>query len=101
MAGHSDTHIAKRAYEIWEREGRPHGRDREHWLKAVEEISASIVADPVVLKPAKPRKVAGPKAVAAPKAEAPAAKLTKAMEAVTAAPRIKAASAKAVVARKK
>ena len=26
--------ILKKAYEIWEAEGRPHGRDLEHWLKA-------------------------------------------------------------------
>jgi hypothetical protein len=26
--------IAERAYAIWEREGRPHGRDLEHWLTA-------------------------------------------------------------------
>jgi DUF2934 family protein len=26
--------IRKRAYEIWESEGRPHGRDMEHWLLA-------------------------------------------------------------------
>ena len=32
--------IARRAYTIWEREGRPHGRDFEHWLKAEREIQA-------------------------------------------------------------
>ena len=26
--------VLKKAYEIWEAEGRPHGRDMEHWLKA-------------------------------------------------------------------
>jgi hypothetical protein len=26
--------IRARAYEIWEEEGRPHGRDREHWQQA-------------------------------------------------------------------
>jgi hypothetical protein len=30
--------IRQRAYEIWEREGRPHGRDEEHWRMAAEEI---------------------------------------------------------------
>lgn len=62
MLGLNDAHVAKRAYEIWEREGRPHGRDREHWLQAVEELSTTIVADPVVLKPAK----AAPKAAEKP-----------------------------------
>ncbi|HEX5280539.1 MAG TPA: DUF2934 domain-containing protein [Micropepsaceae bacterium] len=26
--------IRKRAYEIWETEGRPHGRDTLHWAQA-------------------------------------------------------------------
>ena len=26
--------IRQRAYEIWLGEGRPHGRDRMHWLRA-------------------------------------------------------------------
>lgn len=39
MAGLSDTAIATRAYHIWEKQGRPHGRDREHWLQAVAELS--------------------------------------------------------------
>ncbi len=30
--------VAQAAYRIWEREGRPHGRDREHWLEAVEQL---------------------------------------------------------------
>ena len=30
--------IAQRAYWIWEQEGRPHGRDLDHWLSACAEI---------------------------------------------------------------
>lgn len=30
--------IAQRAYEIWEREGKPVGKDEEHWLLAEEEL---------------------------------------------------------------
>jgi hypothetical protein len=30
--------ILRRAYEIWESEGRPHGRDKVHWLKAEAEV---------------------------------------------------------------
>jgi hypothetical protein len=30
--------IAARAYQIWEREGAYHGRDREHWRQAEEEL---------------------------------------------------------------
>jgi hypothetical protein len=32
--------IARRAYEIWEAEGRPHGRDREHWESAARELGS-------------------------------------------------------------
>ena len=32
--------IAKRAYEIWEQDGRPEGREAEHWLRAEQEIAA-------------------------------------------------------------
>jgi hypothetical protein len=31
--------IRTRAYQIWEREGRPEGRDVEHWEMAREEIA--------------------------------------------------------------
>jgi hypothetical protein len=30
---------AERAYQIWESEGRPHGRDVQHWLQAEAEQS--------------------------------------------------------------
>ncbi|SKA36350.1 DUF2934 domain-containing protein [Consotaella salsifontis] len=30
--------IRNRAYEIWEREGRPNGREHEHWAEAAREI---------------------------------------------------------------
>lgn len=29
--------ISKRAYSLWEAEGRPHGKDREHWEQAARE----------------------------------------------------------------
>ncbi len=29
--------ISKRAYGLWEAQGRPHGRDREHWEQAARE----------------------------------------------------------------
>ncbi len=34
--------IAERAFQIWEREGQPHGRDQEHWQKAEAELLESI-----------------------------------------------------------
>jgi len=30
---------AARAYTIWESEGRPHGRDAEHWARAEAEVA--------------------------------------------------------------
>jgi hypothetical protein len=39
-----DERIRQRAYEIWEREGRPEGREAEHWRMAVEELAASSSA---------------------------------------------------------
>jgi len=32
--------IAERAYQIWEQQGRPHGRDLDHWLQAEQEAAA-------------------------------------------------------------
>lgn len=30
--------VRRRAHDIWEAEGRPHGRDREHWHQAETEL---------------------------------------------------------------
>ena len=40
MAGDRERLIRERAYEIWEREGRPEGRDAEHWRQAAAELAA-------------------------------------------------------------
>ena len=37
----TETIVRTRAYEIWEAEGRPIGRDADHWFRALEEVSAS------------------------------------------------------------
>ena len=34
--------IATRAYELWENEGQPHGRDQIHWRQAEDEIMSCI-----------------------------------------------------------
>ncbi len=38
--GHPDREqaVRERAYAIWEEEGRPHGRDLDHWHRAAAEI---------------------------------------------------------------
>ncbi|WP_142848886.1 DUF2934 domain-containing protein [Telmatospirillum sp. J64-1] len=67
--------IRDRAYQIWEAEGRPEGRDIEHWARAEAEIRAGQKAEvtaeaapaPAKKTARKPaaRKAAAPKAVAA------------------------------------
>lgn len=82
MGGISDDAIRDRAYLIWEREGRPHGRDYEHWVQAQIELAAesrrngtaepaaparkaaakaktAVVKKPAAKAPAKPRAAAG------------------------------------------
>ena len=34
-----DELIRRRAYAIWESEGRPHGQDRRHWEQASREMA--------------------------------------------------------------
>jgi hypothetical protein len=38
--------ILQRAYEIWESEGRPHGRDKTHWFMAEAEVSTAQPGNP-------------------------------------------------------
>ncbi|MBI1179283.1 MAG: DUF2934 domain-containing protein [Alphaproteobacteria bacterium] len=54
----TDAQIRERSYFIWEREGRPDGRDWDHWLRAEGELRAekSVEAAP---KP-KPRRRTAP-----------------------------------------
>ena len=37
----TDAMIAKRAHEIWEKHGRPHGHAESHWLQAERELRAA------------------------------------------------------------
>jgi hypothetical protein len=36
-----DERIRKRAYELWEKENRPEGKEKEHWAQAERELSES------------------------------------------------------------
>ena len=40
MTDERERRIRERAYAIWEREGRPRGREREHWEQAAAELAA-------------------------------------------------------------
>ena len=48
----ASTHeISQRAYEIWEAEGRPHGRHDEHWQQAEHELGVPREAAAADLHP--------------------------------------------------
>lgn len=71
MSANPHEAIARRAYEIWEAEGHPHGRDREHWEQAAAELGDSAPmpenfhsSDPVASEDAAE---AAPEPAAAPK----------------------------------
>ncbi|MBK9138468.1 MAG: DUF2934 domain-containing protein [Verrucomicrobia bacterium] len=40
----SEAEIARVAYEIWEEEGRPEGRDLEHWMLARKRLLAQLAS---------------------------------------------------------
>jgi hypothetical protein len=40
-AGDLQERIRRSAYAIWEREGRPHGKDQDHWQEAEREVAAA------------------------------------------------------------
>jgi hypothetical protein len=44
--------LRQRAYAIWETEGCPEGRDREHWDKAERELSAAQATEQFQSSPA-------------------------------------------------
>lgn len=50
-----EDQIKRRAYELWEADGRPHGKDQDYWFKAMAEIAAAaLTATAAAVKP--PRK---------------------------------------------
>jgi DUF2934 family protein len=42
--------ISVRAYQMWEQEGRPHGRDQAHWFEAERQLQNSESAVPMDLR---------------------------------------------------
>lgn len=57
-----EMRIRLRAYELWERGGREHGREREHWLEAENEI-ADTLSKAVRTRPGKATRVPARKKV--------------------------------------
>jgi hypothetical protein len=41
--------IRERAYLIWEKSGKPAGRDRDHWFQAAREIEDEQSGDPLAI----------------------------------------------------
>lgn len=72
--------ILKKAYEIWEAEGRPGGRDMEHWVQAEVALAAKKAKPKAKAKP-KPKAKAKPAAKAKAKPKAKAKAKTKARKA--------------------
>jgi hypothetical protein len=48
------TEISQRAHSFWEFEGRPNGRDLDHWLRAEAEFNAIHNSPIEKLEPVKP-----------------------------------------------
>lgn len=71
MSEDRNQRIARRAYEIWEREGCPTGRDAEHWHRAEAEI-AREEAEAAQQRPAEKRTTAAKSAGSTAKAPAKA-----------------------------
>lgn len=63
MGDDSQEEIRKRAYEIWENESRPHGRDDLHWQQAVREAEkiSDALADKPTLTAESPASIPGQK----------------------------------------
>jgi hypothetical protein len=82
MSSERKTQIEQHAYKIWEAEGRPHGRDKEHWHRAERDLArdepkaspgaSSVEATPDAAAKTKAKKAPAPKA-AKPAAAKPAA----------------------------
>jgi len=71
--------IQKRSYMIWERQGRPHGHDLDHWLQAERELqqeNGRPAESPTMVMQESPAMAIEKKAPAARKRKAPAAKPT-------------------------
>lgn len=47
---HEENWIRDRAYAIWEQEGRPAGRERQHWFQAACEVVSGGPAEKPVAK---------------------------------------------------
>ena len=54
----NEAEIGLRAYRIWEAEGKPHGKDFDHWLKAEADLAGNAKTAEPARKRAAPKKTA-------------------------------------------
>ncbi|MEX0405505.1 DUF2934 domain-containing protein [Aquibium sp. LZ166] len=63
MAKDRSEALKQKAYEIWEREGRPEGMHDEHWAQAQRELDGEVAEKPKATrsrkKPGAPEETAG------------------------------------------
>ena len=64
QTAHIEVQIRERAYALWEQEGRPEGREWDHWVRAASEVVSPTSEPAMEAAPAKKpaRKAAKPKA---------------------------------------
>jgi Protein of unknown function (DUF2934) len=55
MTAGFDEMVRTRAYALWESEGRPLGRDAEHWLQSEEEARRELRRTAPVKAPSQPK----------------------------------------------
>jgi hypothetical protein len=55
MTAGFDEMVRTRAYALWESEGRPLGRDAEHWLQSEEEARRELQRTAPVKAPSQPK----------------------------------------------
>lgn len=48
MAENLEQRIRERAHALWEKEGRPQGRDQDHWRQARREMEEGAPSEPQV-----------------------------------------------------
>jgi len=60
-----EARVRERAHQLWEQEGRPHGRDADHWDQAAREVDAEDNAAPAKKKAPRARKSAATPAAGA------------------------------------
>ncbi len=80
----SRDQIAERAFEIWEKEGHPDGRDQEHWQRAEAELAETMKK--MTTPPGKPAAKPAAKAATKPSAKVAAKPASKTAKATSAKP---------------